>query len=39
MLYSLHNGLVLIYKYTSTRASEFKQRITITWDAISVVDE
>ena len=44
LLYSLHNGLTLLHKYTSTeRWPEFtrvdpKARDTITWDTTSVVD-
>ena len=30
LLYSLHNGLTLLYKYMSTRASEESAPITVT---------
>ena len=30
MLYSLHNGLALLHKYTSTRASEGSALISVT---------
>ena len=41
LLYSLHNGLALLHKYTSTRASDRErtnQRDIITCDTICVVD-
>ena len=41
LLYSLHNGLALLHKYTSTTASEEEctnQRDTIMCDTICVVD-